>query len=134
TTDRTKPVRSQRGPTNETAVDVRHGEQLCRIGGLDAAAVQNSYTPRHLGAFRPQLRADRGMHFLGLLGRGGQPRPYRPDRLVSHHRTTEGSNTQLLDDAAQLALHVCLGLARLALRQGLTDTQDAHLPARLSRG
>src|SRR5690606_7952514 len=117
----------------ETTVDIRHGKQLSRIGGLHAAAIQNSYSARHFGALGPQLRADRGMHFLSLLRGGRQAGANCPDRLVSHDRAIEGAHTQLLDDATQLALHDLQGLARLTLSQRLTDTQDRYQPARLGR-
>src|SRR5207237_6056867 len=35
-------IRLQRGATDQTAVDIRHREQLGRIAGLDAAAIKNA--------------------------------------------------------------------------------------------
>src|SRR5690606_32364917 len=101
-TDRTKLICIQGGPTNEPPIDILHAEQLDSIGGLDATAVQNSYTARHLGALGSQLRTNGGMHFLSLLRRRSQPGTDGPDRLISHHCLSEGTHTQLFDHTAQL--------------------------------
>ena len=58
------------------------GEELRRVVGLDAAAVEDAASRRRAACAALQLRAQQRMHRLRLLGRGGLAGADGPDRLV----------------------------------------------------
>lgn len=104
----------QRGTTNQAAVNVGLGQQLCRVGGIHAAAVQQ----RHLGSSAVglhQLRPQSGMHRLGLFGRGGFTGANGPDWLVGNDQAGH-ILAHHVQHSGQLALHHGFGFARFALR------------------
>src|SRR5512135_2610321 len=56
----------ERGPADQTAVDIRLTEQLDRIGRLDAAPVLDDQVFRHAGVQGTDLAPDEGMYGLRL--------------------------------------------------------------------
>src|SRR6202140_3341751 len=82
-------IRLQRGATDQTAVDVRHREQLRRIAGLDAAAVKNARGGRDSSIPGPDAGADELVYILRLLGRGVAAGADRPPRVVGHYTQLE---------------------------------------------
>src|SRR6202043_2643819 len=58
-------IRLQRGATDQTAVDVRHREQLGRIAGLDAAAIKNARGGSNSSIPGPDPRPYERVHVLG---------------------------------------------------------------------
>src|ERR1700739_4693806 len=81
-----KFVRLQRGATDQTAVDIRHCEQLGRVPGLDAAAVEDAGGSCNSSIPRADTGADEGVHVLCLLRRGVAAGADGPHRLVGPHR------------------------------------------------
>src|SRR6185312_5683263 len=61
----------QRGATHQSAVDIRHAEQLRRVGRLDAAAVQEARGGGYFSILRREQASYEGMDFLGLIGLRG---------------------------------------------------------------
>src|SRR3984893_1456235 len=78
-------IRLQRGATDQTAVDVRHCEQLGRLARPDAAAIKNARDGRDSSIPGRDAGADELVHILRLLGRGGAAGADRPYWFVSHH-------------------------------------------------
>ena len=93
-------------------------EQLRGVLRLDRAAVEHRQVEQGL---------DRLVRLLRHLGRGGLPGADRPDRLVGDHEVVVGL------EHADLAAEDVVGLARLALGQGLADAGD-HVQPALQRG
>ena len=115
---------SSDAPPTSAAVDVGQGEQLRRVVGLDAAAVED---PRALGLLAVAVgdqRADERDRVLGLLGRRRQPGADRPDRLVGDRDDAELLGLELLEAGLDLVAELALGVAALALLLGLADAQD----------
>src|SRR5580693_10624456 len=60
----------ERGATDQTAVYIRHCEQLRRITGLDAAAIEDTCGSGNSSITGRNPGADEGVHVLRLLGGG----------------------------------------------------------------
>src|SRR5690554_3887276 len=67
---------------DQAAIHVGPREQLGRVGGLDAAAVQDRQRAGDCSIVGSQLATDEGVHLLGLLRAGGAAGADGPDRLV----------------------------------------------------
>src|SRR5215831_1394139 len=65
--DRQEFVGLERGATDQSAVDVRHREQLGRVARLDAATVEDARGGRDSSIPGGDAGADEGVHLLGLL-------------------------------------------------------------------
>src|SRR5689334_25335414 len=71
------------------------------------------------------------MHILRLLRRSSQPGTNGPDRLVSDYCLCKSTNTQLLDDAAQLTPDNLKSFSSFALLEGFPYTQHRNQATRL---
>ena len=107
------------------------------FAGLDAsrrtgcARVGRGVGAELLGDRRPDRRA----HRLRVVGRGRAAGADRPDRLVGdHHRADLLGACGPASPARDLAEHLRLGLARLALVERLADAHDRRHPVLLDRG
>ena len=109
---------------HQRAVDVRLGEDLRRVVGLDAAAVEHADRARPPPASGRHQRAHEGDRLLGDLGRGDLAGADRPDRLVGDHHVGEPLGRDLLEPLLHLVAQLALGLAALALLLGLAHAQD----------
>src|SRR5688500_19528972 len=87
--DREVFVGLERGAADQTAIHVRHREELRGIRSLDAATVLDAHEGRDLSIATRDPGADVFMHFLGLLRRRGPARADRPDRFVRDHGARE---------------------------------------------
>src|SRR5690606_647049 len=78
-------ARLQRGTAHEAAIYIGVGEKLAGVGGVHAPGVQNGYLRGgRVTVFLCQLAADKGMHFLRLVGRCGLACTDRPYRLIGN--------------------------------------------------
>src|SRR5438094_1659010 len=128
--DRGEVVGVERCAADQPAVAVGQREQLVRVVGLHRPAVED---PHALGGVLrpvPDERAAEPERVLRLLGRGHLPRPDRPDRLVRDDDVGEPVRRDLAQPLLDLVAQLALGVARLALVLGLTDTEDRHQPGR----
>ena len=81
--DRHEILRHQRRPADQTAVDVRHREQLRRVRRLHAASVEDRKPRRRrLVLLRASAPADERMRLLRLVRRRRLAGADRPHRLV----------------------------------------------------
>src|SRR5512139_2101213 len=121
----------QRRAAYESAVDVRHAEQLGGIAGLAAAAVQDAQTGRDTSIERRHPPANEGMDLLRLLWSRRTAGADGPDRLVGHHRAGQGRGARQRQHGVELARHDGLGLAGVTLRQLLAHAEHGREAARL---
>src|SRR5438105_2997756 len=113
-------IRLQRGATDQTAVDIRHREQLGRIAGLDAAAIKNARGGGDSSIPGPDTGADELVRILRLLGCGVATGADRPHRLVGHHARLERAGT------AQLQHHIELTGDHLVRDRKSTRLNSSH--------
>src|SRR5712691_9837569 len=121
--NRDEIIGDQRSSPDEAAVDIGHREQLARISGLHAAAVQDRQPRRRLIAPGDE-RADESMRALSLLRRRSPAGADRPDRLIRERRSREPRNAPCVEHGPKLALYHRFGLAPRALLKGLADAQN----------
>jgi len=109
-------------PTNEATVNVGLGEQFGRVGGVHAAAVEDVHA---IGVFRGgfELRAQDGVHGLGLLGRGGFAGADGPDGLVGHDDLADAVAIQM-DHGGELTLDDFFGATGVSLGEGFAHAHD----------
>src|SRR6059058_4510720 len=100
--DAQKLIRLQRRATDQTAVDVRHGEELRRVTGLDAASVEDAGGGRNSSIPGADAGADEGVHFLRLVGRRVAAGADRPHRLVGDHALLEPARPAKLEHHIEL--------------------------------
>ncbi|RMR80737.1 hypothetical protein ALP78_05395 [Pseudomonas coronafaciens pv. striafaciens] len=132
-TDRTELICIQGSSTNEPPIDIRHAEELDRIGRLHAAAIEKSHTLCDFGILLCQLRTDCCVHFLGFLRRSSQSGANGPDRLVSNNSVDQCADAKLGDDTVQLTPYHFKRLPRLALFQRFTYAKHRCQTFRLNR-
>src|SRR5437879_3330734 len=126
--DAQKLIRLQRRATDQTAVDVRHGEEFRRVTGLDAAAVEDAgggRNPRIPGA---DAGADEAVHFLRLVGRRVAAGADRPHRLVGDHALLEPARPAKLEHHIELPRDHLVRAPRVTIGELLADAQDRHEP------
>src|SRR5688572_23662860 len=114
----------ERGAADQTAVHVRHLEQLPGVGSFYAAAIEDAQLARNLSIPGRDPAADERVHGLRLLGRGGLARADRPHRLVGDHRVDEGGHAGHVEHRIELARYHLLGEIALALIERLAHAQD----------
>src|SRR5260370_21882418 len=117
-------IRLQRGATDQTAVDIRHCEQLGRIAGLDAAAIKNARGGGTSSIPRPDTGAAELVHILRLLGGGVATGADRPHRVVGHHAQLECAGTAQLQHHIELARDHLARAPPVATCQLLAYAQD----------
>ncbi|AQZ32492.1 hypothetical protein BHQ29_03800 [Pseudomonas sp. LPH1] len=132
-TDRTEFIRIQRGATYEPPIDIPHAEQLGSTGGLHTATIKNSQPTRDTSIELRNLRADRCMHFLSLLGRSGQPGANGPYRLIGNYGVLQRIDTQRVDHRGQLATHHTQRCIRFTLLAGFTNAEHRSQTCSLYR-
>src|SRR6184192_4740213 len=126
--DAQKLIRLQRRATDQTAVDVRHGEELRRVTGLDAASVEDAGGGRNSSIPGADAGADEGVHFLRLVGRRVAAGADRPHRLVGDHALLEPARPAKLEHHIELPRDHLARAPRVAIGELLADAQDRHEP------
>ena len=108
-----EPVGIEARAAHERAVHVRLGQDLGRVVGLHAAAVEDRGCARaaSLGAVAHQ-RPDERDRLLRDLRRGHLAGADRPDRLVGDHHVGEALVRHPLERLLHLVAELALGLAR----------------------
>ncbi len=124
---------NQRSATNQTAVDIRHAEQLDSITRLYAPAIKDLQTARNTSVGLCDLRANCSMHFLSLLRSRGAAGTDRPNWLVRNHCVGKRSNTDTLQNSINLCGNDIDGLTRFALSQGLANAENRPQTSRQGR-
>src|SRR5437879_7477074 len=119
-------IRLQRGATDQTAVDIRHREQLVRIAGLHAASIENARGGSDSSIPRPDTGADELVHILRLLGCGVATGADRPHRFVGHHAQLECAGTAQFQHHIELAGDHFVSAPGVAIRQLLAHAQDRY--------
>ena len=87
--DPREALRIQARAAHQRAVHVGLGQDLGRVVGLHAAAVEHAHALGRLLRAVAHERADERDRLLRLLGRGDLPGADRPDRLVGDHHVGE---------------------------------------------
>src|SRR5262249_56804822 len=110
------------GAADQGAVHVGHREEFAGIRGFHRAAVKDADVLPGLSVTHQKLFAEEAVHLRDIVGRGREPAPDGPDRLI---REGEGRSTRLIGKRAyKLTPDGCHALPSSALGSGLADADD----------